>query len=325
MLSLLVLPLLMPLAASQTCHALIQSGGGSHGAYEAGALAGLISVLPAAQVEYYITVGISAGALNSVGLCQFPMGQEPAASAFITSMWQNLGGMQNVLKDWPGGLAQGIFFESALWDSSPEFAYVKNSFQKPIVRNASLGVMNLDSGDYGTFTESIGKENFFTVAMCSSAIPGVFPTVKYQDGTYVDGGVAFHMDVFEGIRRCQEVTSNLADIVVDMMSCRPHTLNPDFEKLTTMKVYERANEIHAYEYDMKHVLWAMTMYPSVVFRYYLQPSEELPGFLPMDFEPAAINKSIGIGMHDAVYNVQNNIYAPDVIHQWINQEVIYIE
>lgn len=307
------------------CRALIQSGGGSHGAYESGALLGLLSILPATETMYNVSVGISAGSLNTLGLSMYPIGEEIAAAAYINNTWQTLHGISSILKDWPGGIAQGILFESALWSSAPEYDLLNKFFNSTPVRSASLGIMSLDTGEYTSFNQTIGRDQMLTVGMCSSAIPGVFPTVQYVDQTWVDGGVAFHMDIFEGIETCLSQGAQESDIIVDMMSCTPHHISEDTKSLKTLEVYARAMDIKFFDYEFKHILWAMTAYPQVYYRYYMQPSQPLPGVIPLNFTAAALKECSDIGFNDSVYNVKNNITAHDIVHENIRKmpAVIY--
>jgi len=72
------------------CRILSMSGGGSKGAYEAGALHSIFHTLEAPQGEYDVVSGVSVGAINSATLALFGKGEEKALGDFILGMWQNL-------------------------------------------------------------------------------------------------------------------------------------------------------------------------------------------------------------------------------------------
>jgi predicted patatin/cPLA2 family phospholipase len=152
--------------------------------------------------------------------------------------------------------------------------------------------------------------------MSSSAIPGVMETIHFEGDVLVDGGVAFNMDVITGIQTClAETNGDQSQVVVDMISCNPHTIEVDQEDLKTLDVFSRARSIRSFAHGVKYALWAMEEYPDINYRYYIQPSQALPGKIPLDFKPVSIQKSFDIGHGDAQYVVANNIYARDVIHQ----------
>jgi len=68
------------------------SGGASFGSYEGGAFQQLINLLPSAETQYNVVVGISAGSLNSLCLAMNPVGQEVAASALMYKIYYDLQG-----------------------------------------------------------------------------------------------------------------------------------------------------------------------------------------------------------------------------------------
>ena len=61
-------------AVEPTCTALAMSGGGSKGAFEAGALYGMYHGLEnvGSTFDYDVITGVSAGAINTIGLSVFP-------------------------------------------------------------------------------------------------------------------------------------------------------------------------------------------------------------------------------------------------------------
>lgn len=305
------------LVSSQKCHALVMSGGGSHGSYETGALSGLLSVLAPEEVAYHVSVGISAGSLNTLGLSMFEVGQETAALELMTNLWLNLGGVSNVLKEWPGGIVQGLLFETSLYSTAPLRKYLERNVVTPPVRESRLGVTSLSSGQYRILTNHQTLPDFISSGMSSSAIPGVMEVIHFQNDALVDGGVAFNMDVITGIQACLEETGGDESlVVVDMLSCNPHVIEDDVDGLKTLDVFMRARSIRSFSHGIKYAMWAMEAYPNVNYRYYIQPSQALPGKIPLDFKPESIQKSFDIGHGDALYVVANNIYARDVIHQY---------
>ena len=64
-------------AASQdVCRALVLSGGGNNGAWEAGALWGLVNYGTASDYAYDVVTGVSAGSINTSALAGWAVGDE---------------------------------------------------------------------------------------------------------------------------------------------------------------------------------------------------------------------------------------------------------
>ena len=58
------------------CRALVLSGGGSNGAWEAGVLWGFLNYGNPEDFEYDVVSGISAGSINAVAMAGTPVGTE---------------------------------------------------------------------------------------------------------------------------------------------------------------------------------------------------------------------------------------------------------
>jgi predicted patatin/cPLA2 family phospholipase len=301
------------------------SGGGSHGAYEAGAIQGLVSSLQLSEVSYDVVSGISAGSINSLGFSQFPKGQEVEAANYLNRLWLSINGSETIMKNWPGGVIQGITLESGLYDTTPLRNFLTANVVKNLTRTTIIGVTNLNTGKYNTFTNRNSIPDWITTTMASSAIEGVFPTVKYQNDVFGDGGAVLSMDVMVGVEACLNSGSAESDVVVDMISCSSKTINNDASEMKTLDVYNRARDIKDYYGTLKHIAWAVNAYPLVEYRYYLQPSEPLPSNGFLDLSKAAIEGTLAIGLKDATYVVNNDIFMDDVLPSLANDDgIVYI-
>ena len=60
--------------AEEKCLALVLSGGGASGAYEAGYFWGLINNDPDGQYQYDAISGVSAGSINALAIAAWPKG-----------------------------------------------------------------------------------------------------------------------------------------------------------------------------------------------------------------------------------------------------------
>lgn len=75
------------LAKQDVCHALVLSGGGNKGAYEAGVVYGLVHSLKGADVTWDVVSGVSAGAMNAAGISIFAVGDELKMADWIVNLW----------------------------------------------------------------------------------------------------------------------------------------------------------------------------------------------------------------------------------------------
>ena len=310
----LILFCIFSTAYSQICRGLILSGGGSHGAFEAGVLSGLVYNLPIEDVSYNVVVGISVGSINGLGMAVFPKGQEMDAAKHLTKTWRSLDNKYSIINSWPGGLLAGLFRHSGLYDTSAERATLVTLVSGyELQRNISLGTTNVNTGAYHVFNESLGTEGIVSAVMCSSAIPFFFPMQHFQDQYWMDGFISYHMDVVTGIQRCLDVTDE-SNISVDMVSCSATILELDpKEKLNSRQVMKRADDIRKHNKLYEHLHWAMQTYKLVDFRYYIRPSEPLPGELGLTFDEPSLEKSIKLGYQNAQDAINSGISAKEHI------------
>lgn len=315
LISFLSLICLSRLTNAQTCRVLAMSGGGSFGAYEAGAFAGVVANLPAQEVTYNSAVGISAGSLNSLLVSMFPQGQEQAASAFMKSAYINFNGSSNVYVDWPGGIIDGILLQRGLYDDKPLKDYMTKLFTG-IKRNITVGTVNLNDGGFYNFNETVGNVDIIEAALCSASIPGFFPFQEFMGKNFVDGGTLTSIDIGSAINRCYDVIKDYTKITIDMFSCHHHDLNTTDKDLKSFEVLSRAEEIKKYDKGMQGLYWALSAFPQVNFRYYIMPSVSL-GTIPLNFTSAALEYNWQLGYKDATNVIKNKIFAKEIMDQYL--------
>mmetsp|Transcript_4535 Transcript_4535/g.3037 ORF Transcript_4535/g.3037 Transcript_4535/m.3037 type:complete len:164 (+) Transcript_4535:44-535(+) len=139
---------------SSKCHALILSGGGALGAWEAGVYYGLTHSSQASDFHYDVISGVSAGSINTSAVCQFDKGEDASAADFLSEQWRTLSD-ESIYVEWPGGYVSGILLKPGIYDSSPLLDTIKtilsrlpeNKWKRP----ASFSTTDVASGDYVTF------------------------------------------------------------------------------------------------------------------------------------------------------------------------------
>ena len=296
------------LHAGQTCRALVLEGGGDKGAYQAGALAEMYSLIPQ-DIQYDVMTGVSVGALNTAGLAMFAKGDEGNMTAFLLDIWRNIQA-SDVYQDWPGGIIDGILFEPSIYDTTPLLNFLTQKFTKPIQRKITIGSCNANNGSFVRFDESLSHDDLITAVRASSAMPILFPYVEFQGETYIDGGSVLNLDVGGAIERCREITDSDSDIIVDVILCTGAYLKDvDQSKDTTLQMLDRYLQIDSFANSLDDLLHAKDDYSYINFRYIIMPSSPLPsGEIPLGFNPTQIETMISMGMNDAK-NIINNATA----------------
>lgn len=178
----MLLQLLLLLSLTTSINAVINqlsfSGGGSFGAVEIGIIKRLMERNDEKQFDLY--TGISAGALNAGFLSYFKnIGDGIRVAERIYTSINN----RMVYKLLP---TTGV----SVLNTEPLFntlnAVISRMPGEPVVHTL-IGATNLYSGnlDVYAFEGSLDKVHLL---MSSSAIPGLFPPIEYNDSMYADGG-----------------------------------------------------------------------------------------------------------------------------------------
>lgn len=309
-----------------TCRAVALEGGGSRGAYEAGVLYALANSSKAGNIQWNVVSGISIGALNSGIVCQYPMGEELAMSEYLVAFWSSYTSNDQVYIEWPGGLVAGLLFHGGLYDNSPSVERGRETYNKPIKRNITVGSTNFDTGLYGTFNESLGLD-LLDGLLCSSSPPFFIAPHTFQGYTWADGGCIMNMDAVAGILRCLDVTDNQSDITIDLIYDDPYVPLPPETSFKTLDVFQRAYRIRNFDSTAWFYYASTLAYPDVNFRYILQPSEEIPGgAVPLNFTQPNIQMEISLGIKDVNTLLDNYIDGKTIIknvYSRVKNRIIY--
>lgn len=167
--------------------ALLLSGGGSKGAYQAGAIKHL---LVDRGVQYDIICGVSVGALNAATLAMYPNGEERQAVADMLNTWRSIS-TPGVKQSWmPLGYFHALW-KSSFYDSQPLIDFVRSKFDVEKMRSTgkhlSVGAVSLKSGQYRRFNET--HPNIVEAVLASSAFPAMLCPIEIDGELWIDGGV----------------------------------------------------------------------------------------------------------------------------------------
>jgi predicted patatin/cPLA2 family phospholipase len=155
------------------------SGGGSFGAVEIGILK---RIMETDSKKYDLYTGISAGALNSGFL------------SYFSDLKLGVKSAEKLYDDMHNLMVYNVFPPTgvSVLNTAPLFhtitGIIDNMPNEPVI-NTLIGATNLYSGNLDVYSfEDNNDDNKVLLLMSSSAIPGVFPPIHYNDQLYADGG-----------------------------------------------------------------------------------------------------------------------------------------
>lgn len=289
------------------CRALILSGAGSQGAYQAAVLEGLANYHPNADTElaWDVVAGVSAGSLNAVALGGFRPDQVTEGTDFVYALWNSIPDYR-AYGNWPFGIVQGIFQKQGIFDFQPGKDWVTEQWgDKTVNRKVSFATTDANNADYVVYEyEPTGTlpSDYIESAFASSSIPAFFEPTLRDGKTLVDGGVIWNIDITTGVRRCRELVSDDSDIIIDMVVVGDHDIESieNLLRFSVLEHFSRQREIAGFYNYMSDYRSAVQMFPKVNFRYFIHPSESLPGgMLPLDFSRSAVDGCFAVGKKDA--------------------------
>lgn len=170
----------MLLSMNNALRQLAFSGGGSFGAVEIGILK---RILESENTQYYdLYTGISAGALNAGFLSYFSN-----LNTGVKSAEKMYAGIRNlIVYELEPFTGLSILNTDPL--SKTLTKVIDGMHGEPVVHTL-IGATNLYSGSLDVYTfEDNDDYNKVQLLLSSSAIPGIFPPVKYNGQLYADGG-----------------------------------------------------------------------------------------------------------------------------------------
>src|SRR6266576_829410 len=216
--------------------ALVLSGGGLKGAFQAGATYHLIVHR---SCDFSEIAGVSVGSLNAVILAQAQRDENPGASLKnmagqaekLVEVWQNIRSSKQILKPrWPGwtwalAFRYGLFGTESMNTFDPLMHLIQTNVDMDALdrgRPVRVGTVSLWDGTYGEVGPSATFPNndrkiFLQYVYASALIPIVGKMPRIQQSTedtdvkhwiqYGDGGILNNTPIFNYFRKCQPSAS----------------------------------------------------------------------------------------------------------------------
>lgn len=279
--------------------ALVLSGGGSKGSYQAGALK---HILGEKRINYDALCGVSVGAINVAFLAMFKPGQEIESSKQIADMWSTLDNSKIYKRWFPFGRWHAIWKKS-FFDSSPLHNLLKEGISLDRIRDSgkhvNVGTVSLSSGKYTIFDQT--SDHFIDAVIASASFPGMLTPVEFLGQLWTDGGVK----EISPIKKAVELGADIIDVIITNPVVRTKKF---IENPTTVDILKRsidlstdkimANDIEKVEMYNKLAENLLT-HKKFVKLNIIRPENNLIEDL-LDFRPEKIREMMEKGYQDAV-------------------------
>jgi NTE family protein len=276
-------------AAADAPVALVFSGGGAKGAYEAGVALGLL----ARGVPVRLVAGSSAGALNAAMVADGRLTR-------LEALWRG------VTREQVYGLRPSVLFAGllpgwltlltldragSLFDPKPLRALIESALDLERVRASPVRLLVVTT-DIERREKRLFDNHTVTVdaLMAAAAVPGAFPPVEVDGALLVDGGLTARAPVLEVL----ETGVPIGRVIVVMS----YASGERGERATTMRrVLEDAFEMAMIHQIRRDTELARLRYPGVDVTL-LTPSAPL-ALRPLEFAPVALAAALERGRADA--------------------------
>ena len=270
--------------------ALVLSGGGAKGAYEAGVAAAFVE----RGLPIRLVAGSSAGALNAAMIAS-------GRADRLEAMWRS------VTREQVYSLRAAVFFAgflpgwltlfvlnetSSLFDAAPLRDLIAASLDFDQIAASPVRLL-VTATDLAAREKRVFDNRTVTVdaLMAASAVPGLFPPVKVDGALLVDGGLTGRAPILEAL----EADTSLGRAVVVMSYASTERGAPP----TTMRrALEESFELVMIQQIRRDTELARFRHPAVDVQL-LVPSEPLL-LRPLDFDADAMARLLALGRSDAL-------------------------
>lgn len=199
--------LIILLQSSSACNMISFSGGGAFGAVEIGMLQKLINDNKITENPNILT-GVSAGGLNA-GFLSSSLSEKSLVDSIVdlTHVYESI--ITADIYDLKWNTSSWSIYQTTPLNDTIHIVLSKynNSDTQPLT---FIGASNLETGllDIIRYDTLNGIEDRARLLLATSAIPVIFPPVKWNNTLYVDGGLISNEIIFEAIPflQCDEPT-----------------------------------------------------------------------------------------------------------------------
>jgi predicted patatin/cPLA2 family phospholipase len=213
-------------------------------------------------------------------------------------------------RNWPYSYVEGLFWHGGMVNDTVFLSYLDEMLPKreKITRKVTVGTTDAKTGDFIRFTEKVGPHDLaYEAGRASTAIPGFFEPVNYDNRTLIDGGVVINLDIGGAISRCKESGYKDKNIIVDIVLCSGATLpEADPSDFTAAQMLYRYYQISQFQKTMIWISQGLAHFSDVNFRYIVYPKGPLDSsMIPINFDPENMDRLVKLGLQEAKDTVKN--------------------
>jgi len=116
-------------------------------------------------------------------------------------------------------MLHGLLYEQGLMDMSPMVDYLDKYFAdfEKIEKKLVLSALDVESGEFTRFNETMGIENLGLLIRASGSVPVVFNPAVYNGRMYMDAGTVWNLNLIDAVDRCLEMVDDEEHVVVDVI------------------------------------------------------------------------------------------------------------
>ena len=254
-------------------------GGGSKGAFEIGALWGLVKNDPQPEkYEWDVVTGVSGGSLNTAIVTGFAIGEEEKMVEYASDLFSNTEN-SDAYKMWKlGGLIRGLTDKGGLLDNSPAYDLVNRVVNElgDNKRKFTVSSVDVNSGAYYLMNDTLPRQDHARAFVASTLIPGVFEPDTWGNVTLMDGGTVYNVNLVSAVHQCRDLVDDDSQITIDIIVCGYPGIDNQWEFKNDMFAnWMRYKDIADYHSSTGDVAGFMRAFPNVNFRHLIAPSESI--------------------------------------------------
>lgn len=221
------------------CNILSLSGGGAHGAFQAGVL----KWLNEQGSRWDIITGISVGSLNGAMISLYDPSEQNIAINKIQKLWFNITADKVYKWSWNSIWNNSIYSNEPL---NNYLSYIVHDVNSNAKRDILVGATSLNTGNITVFSKNdfIGANNILDIIMASTSIPVYFPPRFFRDEYFIDGGTFTNVLINSAVKLCYLKGLNninidviLANVLIDKIK------NEEINKMNIFKIAYRTLKI----------------------------------------------------------------------------------
>ena len=124
---------------------------------------------------------------------------------WLETTWLSLTSNQ-IYKEWPLGIIDGLFNQAGVFDTSPLLNLVtrllkeKGSFKREVI----VSTVDVNTGKYVQFdSKTLPFSDYPTAVVSSASIPFIFPHQNFKGYVLMDGSTAWNTNLINAVDTCK--------------------------------------------------------------------------------------------------------------------------